>query len=170
MSQSRKHGKRPDGPRRAAEALEAYRRRTEERGLDCLLTRAASLGRGAEPPRRRSELVEEAMHDCGLPWRDAETLYALSLEEGVEPAFAFELVRCGIGVARPSEPDAPPERSVGETPDWVAAPPPAAHAVAWERKARQSFRRLRALLETHESPEAALAAFAEEPDVEETDY
>ena len=113
-------------------------------------------------------MVEDAVHEAGMDRELAEEVYDVAREEGVEPAFAFELVRCGVAVCGPEEPPAA-ESIVTGRPAWLEPAIPSAEATR-ERRLRNSFRRLRSLLERHETPEEALIEFAREPDVQECDY
>ncbi|HEX9106557.1 MAG TPA: hypothetical protein VF832_05005 [Longimicrobiales bacterium] len=155
----------------AREALERYRRGAAERGeaAACLLERARRLEQLEGRQRRRSELVERAVRDSGLSWESAEEVYDLAEEEGLDPALALELLHCGVLVRGPRE--ALPTEIRGDTvlqaapPEWIAGPPPAEAEARRERRLRGSFRLLRRLLQEHGTAEAALAAYAEEPDV-----
>lgn len=160
----------------ALEALERYRDGRVWRahdggatpGAKCLVERAPVADRRAAHHRRRIELVEDAVRDVGLGREEAEEVYDVAREEGVEPAFAFELVRCGVGVGGFGEaPDA--EAVTTGRPPWLEGVVPREKAVR-ERWLRNSFRRLRGLLEEYDSPEEALIEFAQEPDLEEYDY
>ncbi len=152
-------------------ALDRYRAVASSRGeaAACLLQRARELEQLEGHERRRTELVDRAVDDSGLGWREAEQVYDLAVEEGLDPALAFELIHCGVLVQPPS---VGPERPESETllqalpPDWIdpastTVPPDADR----ERHLRASFRRLRRLLQERSTPEEALVAYAEEPDV-----
>ena len=165
------------GRTRAEAALDALARYREQRardggrraeGAECLLQRELVSDTGEPKLRRRVELVERAVEEG---WMDRETageVYDVAREEGLEPAFAFELVRCGVAVGGPEEtPDAPTIQK-GQ-PAWLEEPVPREEALH-ERRLRMSFRRLRHLLEEKETPEEALIAFAEEPDVDTCGY
>ena len=152
-------------------ALDRYRAAASSRGeaAACLLERARELATLEGHERRRAELVDRAMRDSGMSWDEAERLYDLAQEEGLDPALAFELLHCGVLVREPPTGPEPPE---GETlleatpPEWLApasTPPPL--DAQRERRLRASFRRLRRLLEERGAPEDALVAYAEEPDV-----
>lgn len=140
----------------------------EVSGIECLLERAPVADQRAAHHRRRIELVEDAVRSAGVERELAEEVYDIAREEGVEPAFAFELVRCGVAVCGPEEMPEAEAISTGRPP-WLEPPVPGEEA-ARERRLRNSFRRLRGLLERHGSPEEALVEFAREPDVEECDY
>jgi hypothetical protein len=158
---------------RARHALDAFRERRRRRRADdtyfgsaqCLLA-GADEGTEAERRHRRMDVVEEAT-SAGMSPELAEMMYDVAREEGLDPALAYELVKCGLGVA-------PPPGGVANTseqpesdkyyPTWLlpAAPP---DDVLRERMLRLSFRRLRGLLEQHDDPDEAFRAFAREPDV-----
>ncbi|HEX6940595.1 MAG TPA: hypothetical protein VF158_14355 [Longimicrobiales bacterium] len=155
----------------ALEALERFRRRARDgggNGVDCLIRRARVTEDEASRLRRRSELIDRAVEEDGVDPELAAEVYDLAREEGVEPAFAFELLRCGVAVRDMGE--EAPEATYTERgyPSWVEALPP--EAARRERMLRTSFRRLRSHLERAPSPEAALIDFAREPDVGEVDY
>jgi hypothetical protein len=166
-----------DEQKRTLEAYERFRTADDVTGDDvaCLLTGARRLARESGRERRRETLIERAAA-TGLSRDFAELIYTTALQEGVEPAFAFELVRCGVGV-RPLD-----ELVYAESPDedtmTMSAPPdellapvrPQDEAAERERRLRLSFRRLRHHIEAHSTPEAALSAFAAEPDVGRCTY
>jgi len=153
-------------------ALERYRSRARDGGdgdgIECLIRRAHVAEDEAARHRRRAELIERAVKE-GMDRELAAEVYDIAREEGIEPAFAFELVRCGVAVRDMGE---PPEAtySLRGFPSWLEAPPEPEEEASRERMLRTSFRRLRHLLETHDSPEEALIAFAREPDVGEVEY
>lgn len=152
---------------RADAALGALHTNPEDdRALECLLERVFTTPDG-DRPRRREELVELAETRLGLGRSEAEEVYDVARAEGLDPAYAFELVRCGIAVCDFEVPDAEPIVDTGE-PDWVDERPSA--APERERRLRTSFRRLRGLLESSESPEAALDTFVRDPSVDDCGY
>jgi hypothetical protein len=142
-------------------ALEAYRGRPGVAAGAAALLRVVE--EAEEAPRRREESVVWAEDALGFERAFAELIYDTAREERLEPGFAFELVKCGIGVT-PLTPPSDDEASVEGPPDWIA-PPVGRAAAGRERTLRASFRRLRGHLESADSPEAALAAFVAEPDV-----
>lgn len=161
-----------DRRRAALRALEQYRERPRAveagKGVECLIDRAAQVEDEAMRHRRRNELVEEA-EEAGIPHTFAEEVYDVARQEGVEPAFAFELVRCRVGVRELEDDEAEPPATDPGRPDWVGeAPSP--DAARRERRLRASFRRLRALLEGCDTAEEALTNFAKQPDVGEYGY
>lgn len=160
--------------RSALRALEGYRERRRARRADDTYFGSAALFREAveegiaveELDSRRSSILEEAAAD-GMPAELAELLYDIALEEGLDPAIGYELVRTGLGVAPPPEGlsttgDAPAVDKY--LPPWMfpATPP---DLVLRERMLRVSFRRLRSRLEAEEDVEQAFRDFANEPDV-----
>ncbi|HEX7119296.1 MAG TPA: hypothetical protein VF212_10935 [Longimicrobiales bacterium] len=156
----------------ALAALERFRRRArdggQDHGVDCLIRRAHAVEDEAGRHRRRSELIDRAVEEDDVDADLAAEVYDLAREEGIEPAFAFELLRCGVAV-RDIGGEAPEATyTVRGYPNWIQALP--AEQARRERMLRTSFRRLRALLERSDSAEDALIAFAREPDVGEVDY
>lgn len=138
--------------------------------LQALVERAEEIA-SDRTPRRRIDLVQRLV-DSGHAVEYADEIYDIAEDEGLDPAFAFELVLNGIGVrelAPPNE-DQWLETQVEAPPEWVADPDPEPHAAMRERHMRSTFRRLRRLMEEHPSPRAALEAFAREPDVAEVQY
>lgn len=135
----------------------------------CLLERTNEIEELAGRQRRRIELVERAVDEGWMERELAEEAYDIAREEGLEPAFGLEIVRCGVAVC--DEPDSELEATsaVKGHPEWLAPPVPAAEADR-ERRLRLSFRRLRRLLEERPTPEEALRAYAAEPDVEECEF
>jgi hypothetical protein len=151
----------------ALDALARYRAREERDDAEWALLLRASEAENA--PKRRIELIEWAEREHGLPSDRAAFIHDIAREEGLDPAFAFELVRCGVGVQELGDPVVD-ETLVEGPPEWVAPPVPAGFSPARERLLRASFRRLRAHLAAAPTPEAALVAFVEEPDVGEVVY
>lgn len=141
----------------------------DESAAACLLERAGAIEELAGRQRRRIELVERAVDEGGLERELAEEAYDLAREEGLEPAFGLEIVRCGLGVCEPPDSELEATSAVKGHPEWLVPPVPAAEADR-ERRLRMSFRRLRHLLEERPSPEEALRAFAAEPDVVECEF
>lgn len=135
----------------------------------CLLQRVDELETMAGHQRRRIELVERAVDEAGLERELAEEAYDIAREEGLEPAFGLELVRCGIAVVEPPDTELETTAAVKGHPEWLEPPVPPAEATR-ERRLRMSFRRLRSLLEESDTPEEALVAFATEPDVAECEF
>ena len=138
----------------------------ERASSDCL-ERAVRERCAAGVERRHEALIETAVAELGLEWAQAEQIYALAEEEQLEPIFAFQLVRCGVGVReleRPAQ-DASPSAAQETPPGWVAAQALAREEIVLERRLRLSFRRFRGLLEAHGDAVAAARAFMAEPDV-----
>jgi hypothetical protein len=142
-------------------ALDAYRGRADVDGGAAALLRV--VDEAEEAPRRREESIVWAEDQLGFERGFAELIYDTAREEHLEPGFAFELVRCGVGVT-PLAPPSTDEASVEGAPEWIA-PPSGRASVERERTLRASFRRLRGHLEDKGSAEDALAAFVAEPDV-----
>ena len=157
----------------ARHALDAFRERRRRRRAEDTYFGSADvlLARGSEPfepelERRRSDLVEAAEAE-GMSHDLAELLYDVALEEGLDPALGFELVRTGLGVAPPPEglSNASPEPVVDKyLPTWMFPAEPTDHMLR-ERMLHVSFRRLRSLLEQHPDIDEAFRCFAREPDV-----
>lgn len=151
----------------ALEALARYRARAERDEAErALLLRVSEA---EEAPKRRIELIAWAEREHGMPSDRAALIHDIAREEGLDPAFAFELVRCGVGVQDLGDPVVD-ETLVDGPPEWVAPPVPASVSPARERLLRASFRRLRRHLEEAPSAEAGLVAFVAEPDVGEVVY
>ena len=88
------------------EALARFRRRADAAGSGArteLIVRGAEAG---EAPKRRDELIEWAGREHGLSADRAALIHDIAREEGLDPAFAFELVHCGVGVQDLREPSA----------------------------------------------------------------
>jgi hypothetical protein len=118
--------------------------------------------------RRHEVLMQEAVTELGLELAEAEQIYALAEEEKLEPVFAFQLVRCGVGVRELEPPAQDAEESAAQEapPSWLATEAVELDDVALERRLRLSFRRFRGLLEDSGGDALAAArAFMAEPDV-----
>ena len=124
-----------------------------------------------EAPRRRVELVERAVQ-AGHSIEYADQVYDIAEEEGIDPAFGFELVLNRIGVRELSPPtdDGWAETQVEAPPQWVDNPERSEDDAARERHLRTTFRRLRSKFDMCSGPREALEAFANEPDVAEIEY
>jgi hypothetical protein len=155
----------------ALRALARYRSGAAARGqaAACLEQRARRFQQLDGHERRRSEVVERTVAEAGLERGEAEQAYDLAREEGLDPALALELLCCGVLVRGPADAEPTPQRRDTELeempPEWLQGPPPPAEDARRERRLRASFRRLRVLLEQRGTPEEALIAFAEEPDI-----
>lgn len=136
-----------------------------ERRLARLITKADDLGAGRE--HRREALVERAEAQ-GLGRGAAEQAYDLALEEGVEPAYALAVIGEGISV-RIFSGGASVEAAESVEPEWIDRPP-APEDAGRERRLRETFRRLRSILELEPTPRDALTRFAREPDLEAYDF
>lgn len=139
--------------------------------IEKLLQRACRLDTSDGISRRREELILRAS-EAGLQREYADQLYDVAEEEGVDPAAAFELVLCGVGVQELTEPvhDQWEETQVEAPPHWLvdAAPPP--DEAARERRVRATFRRLRSIMERVPTASEALHEFVRDSDVGEVDY
>ena len=145
--------------------------------LQRVLGTAEELGGAGE--LRRDRIVEGA-EDRGLDRPTAEQAYDIAREERLQPAYALALVLEGVSI-RPLESPAPDvETSEPNEPEWVDAPP-APELAERERRLRQTFRRFRSHLADAGSgaPDesagpgvagAAVAALADEPDLEGYEY
>ena len=140
----------------------------QESGRDCLVRSVASLkGDGIE--RRHESLMALAEGELGLERAFAEQVYLLSEEEQLEPIYAFQLIRCGVGVRELSEPERDLETfaaAQGAPPDWVGDAVVELSDAVLERRLRNTFRRFRAHLESAETPAAAVESFLAETDVD----
>ena len=140
----------------------------EASARECLAQAVASLTGDAALERRRESLMEFAETTLGLEHSYAEQVYKLAEEEQLEPIYAFQLIRCGIGVRELSPPEADLEEfsaSQEAPPDWVGEAVVDLDDVALERRLRTTFRRFRAQLDSAGNASAAVAAFLAEPDV-----
>jgi hypothetical protein len=143
----------------------------ELRGLAGVHAWAARQPADREPERRHEALMESAAA-AGLDRAEAEAIYELAQEVGLEPELALLLVSSGVGVVELEELDSDPE-GIGiqqAPPDWVADGSVPVAEARRERRLRLSFRRLRGLLEESGSAADALRRFANEPDVAEGAY
>jgi hypothetical protein len=138
---------------------------------------AAGAEKNAAATRRRAELVDWAVEEAGIARAHAMTIYDTAEEEGLVPAFAFELVLSRVAVCRGPRLDAPvppADTSVEGAPEWITpaevVEPRATESLVREWRMRTSFRRLRGHLERCGSPEEAIDAFCAEPDVGECGY
>jgi hypothetical protein len=158
----------------ARRVLHAYReRRRKRRGEDTYFGSSALFRAAVEDgitvselDSRRSSILDEATEE-GMSPELVGILYDVALEEGLDPAVAFELVRTGLGVAPPADGvSTGSEAPVSDKylPTWMfpATPP---DQLLRERMLRFSFRRLRAFLEEEEDVDEAFRRFANEPDV-----
>jgi hypothetical protein len=141
-------------------------------GVAVLVAGAAALDRERGAERRHETLMERAA-ELGLERVEAEAIYALAEEEGLEPALGLLLAGSGVGVQELDElAETLPE--VGQQqapPDWVAITDVAPEEARRERRLRLSFRRLQALLAASGgSAVEAVHRFLREPDVVEDAY
>jgi hypothetical protein len=144
--------------------------RPKEEALASLQAGALRVEQAPETHRRRAELVDHATTVLGD--RDfSEFVYDVAVAEAVDPGLAFELVFSGLAVCEPRESGLENQEILVETaPEWVQAPPVFDAVAQRERRLRSSLRRLRHMVENSSSIEAALAAYADEPDVYSCGY
>lgn len=167
----------PDPARRGGllGALARYREAAGHGGGELLLATSAAV-EAAAASRRREDLVRRAVAHGDLGRAEAERIHDIAREEGLEPGFAFELVRSRVAVcdAPPDVPVPPEGTSVEGVPEWIApsavSEPLPTEAVVRERRLRLSFRRLRGHLERSGTAEEAMLSFLAEPDVGECGY
>lgn len=130
----------------------------------------------ADASRRREDLVTRAVEISGLTRAQAELIHDIASAEGLDPAFAFELVRSRVAVCdtQPESPAPPDDTLIEGAPEWLApsqvTEPLPTEDVVRERRLRLSFRRLRGHLERHATVESAIEAFGAEPDVGDCGY
>jgi len=117
---------------------------------------------------RREPLVERG-EAHGLSRATAERAYDVAVEESLPPAFGIAVAAAGISVQPMDSP--PPDVRVSDPaePEWVDRPPEGREA-DYERRMRQTFRRVRAFITDAPTPREAFAAMAHEPDLETFDY
>lgn len=121
---------------------------------------------------RRHETLMERAEDWGVPRVEAEEIYALAEEEGLNPELGLLLLASRLGVTE-LEPVAVDPVEAGQQqapPEWVAAADLAPGEAQRERRLRLSFRRLRSLLASSSSAAEAVERFLAEPDVVDGAY
>lgn len=138
-------------------------------GIDCLKRHAADIESEAHTLRRHEELLDWATDDIGLERAWAEQAYDIAREEEIEPAIAFELIRCGVGIRAEVMDDSGAPKLDPSSPSWIAGGPTPDQAMR-EWRLRTSLRRLRTLIREHGAPAPALRAFADAPDVDDAGY
>lgn len=138
-------------------------------GAECLEDRARQIAAEAALLRRHEELLSWAVEELGLERAFAEMVYEIAQEEEVEPAYAFEFVRCRVGIGGEAKGSADAPSLQSTPPDWLEASPSPDEALR-EWRLRTSIRRLRTLLREQDTPAEALRAFAVAPDLEDADY
>lgn len=136
-----------------------------ERRVARLLTEVEALGAGRE--HRRQALIERA-EARGLDRADAERAYDVALEEGLEPAYALAVVGQGIAV-QVFRSDGRARASGAVEPEWIDRPPDPS-AAGQERRLRETFRRLRSILDQSPDLYHAFTTFGQQPDLEPYDY
>ncbi|HUH11694.1 MAG TPA: hypothetical protein VMK65_01235 [Longimicrobiales bacterium] len=161
----------PGDSRAALDAFHRYHQWSEEDsvGLRFLLERVEEVDGEPERHRRRGELLDRAVGDGHVSREVAEEAYELSKEEGLEPAFALEIVRAGVAVSRPGEPEPDAPALQPTEPDWIEERPDPEDAHR-ERVMRETFRRLRRLFEEHKDPQEAFRALARADDLRPFEY
>lgn len=140
-------------------------------GIPVLRERLAELEARGGPERRHETLMERA-ETWGLDRPDAESVYALAEQEGLEPELGLLLVATGVGVRElePVERDPSGPGLQQAPPDWVADAEVSQDDARRERRMRLSFRRLRGHYESSGSAMEAADRFAAEADVIEDAY
>ena len=121
--------------------------------------------------RRREHLIEKALQ-AGISPEFADEIYDVAEEEKIDPAIAFEIVLSGRGVRELAEPvtETWEEVQVEAPPAWITPEAPQPTDAARERRLRLTFRRVRSLLESESSTDAALHKFEQQPDVGPINY
>lgn len=137
-----------------------------EARLARLIETAPALTAGRE--QRREHLIERA-EERGLGRPEAEQAYDVALEVGLDPALGLAIVLEGVSVQPLESPPADVDAADPVEPEWVDTPPSPEQA-SRERRLRQTFRRVRSLLEREPDAGAAFRALADEPDMESHDY
>jgi hypothetical protein len=147
------------------EPVERGTRGAGEAARECLRQGVAAL---AATERRHESLMAWAESTLGLTREHAEQVYALAEESGLEPVYAFLLIRCGIGVQELEAPaqDADEAAAQQTPPDWVGTDHVRLDDVTVERRLRTTFRRLGTHLERASTVSAAVEAFLSDPDVD----
>lgn len=121
--------------------------------------------------RRREDMIGRTVDQTGMNRLHAELIFDIAVDEGLDPAFAFELVRSGVAVCdAPRDAPVPVDDTLLEgAPEWIApeavSEPLPTEDLVRERRMRTSFRRLHGHLERCATPEEAIEAFCAEPDV-----
>lgn len=153
------------------QALDRYHEwaHQDEVGLEFLVHRVEEMERQPARHRRREELLESVAEESHVSREVAEQAYEIALDEGLEPAFALEIVRAGVAIERPAEQEADAPAVQPTRPEWIEDPPPpeVAHR---ERVMRETFRRLRGLFEDHPDPKDAFRALARAEDLRRFEY
>lgn len=143
----------------------------EQRGLGALRQGVTEVEARGGPERRHETLMERA-ESRGMDRREAEEVYALALEEGLEPELGLLLAASGVGARELEriERDPSGDGLQQQPPEWVAEGEVPQAEAQRERRLRVSFRRFRSLHEQSGSAAEALERFAAEPDVIEDAY
>lgn len=138
--------------------------------LEARLARLIHDGPGLTSVReqRREHLLERA-EARGLGRPEAEQAYDMAREVGLDPALGMAVVLEGVSVQPLGGEPADVNAAEPTQPGWVDAPPSAEQA-SREWRLRQTFRRVRSLLEREADAGAAFRALARDPDLEPYDY
>ena len=137
-------------------------------GRECL-TRSIGALKEDGVERRHESVMAFAEGELGLERAYAEQVYMLSEEEQLEPIYAFQLIRCGMGVRDLVKPERDTEvyaASQEAPPDWVGEAMVEMSDATLERRLRNTFRRFRACLEDAATPVDAVHSFLAEADVD----
>src|SRR5262245_3278170 len=139
--------------------------RREPAWLGCLRARARLLEQVPELERRRIDLIQAVAQRSGVRPGVLSVAYDLALEVGLDPVLALEMVGCGITVEELTEPEPVEDTLTPAPPEWIAPPADPPAEVAFDRRLRLTFRRMRTCLEESADLEAAVSAFVAAPDV-----
>jgi hypothetical protein len=139
--------------------------RREPGWLGCLRARARLLEEVPELERRRIDLISAVAQRSGVRPGVLGVAFDLALEVGLDPVLALEMVGCGVTVEELAEPEPVEDTLTPAPPEWINPPfdPPA--EVAFDRRLRLTFRRMRTCLEESMDLETAITAFVAAPDV-----
>jgi hypothetical protein len=123
-------------------------------------------------PERRHDTLMERADEWGVARVEAEAVFALAEEEGLDPELGLLLRVSGLGVTElePITADRVEPGQQQSPPGWVAGADLVPEEAQRERRLRLSFRRLRGLLYPSRSAAEALDRFLSEPDVVEGAY
>jgi hypothetical protein len=139
--------------------------RREPDWLGCLRARARLLEQVPELERRRIDLIEAVGKRSGVRPGVLGVAYDLALEVGLDPVLALEMVGCGVTVEELIEPEPVEDTLTPAPPEWIAPPFDSPDEVAFDRRLRLTFRRMRTCLEESADLESAITSFVAAPDV-----